>query len=122
MQSSSPPDPSGFAEGSCVGQRDHGAKTHFVTDDGIWLKTQQVPQKSRCDMDELLVKDSSIHLLRVSDLPTPSANNFRLWQCKFEAVPRVSVRLLPAMKNHEVELICQQRIEWKSVGRDHIQQ
>src|SRR5215469_15858060 len=106
MERSSPPDPHGLTENCPVGQCEHRAKTHFVADNGIWLKTQQVPQKTGSDVDELLIKDFSIQLFRVSDLPAPGTNNFRLWQCFLDLVPRVSVGLLPAMENKEVELVC----------------
>jgi hypothetical protein len=105
MQGAAPPDPDRHAKRSPVSERDERAKAHFIRNDQLRTKLQQILHVPWRDVDEAPVNKRAIVFLNSRELPTPGSLDAGVRQPFFDVSPTFPVGLSSAMDDKQIEVI-----------------
>jgi hypothetical protein len=105
MQGATPPDPDRHAKHSPVSESDERAKAHFIRNDQLRTKLQQILHVPWCDVEESLVNERAIVFLNSRELPAPSALDASIRQLFLDVSPTFPVAFSSAMDDEQIEVI-----------------
>ena len=99
MNGATPPDPNRFTEDCSVDERNQCSYAHFVRDDCVRSKAQELPQITRIEVKILLVERLAFFASGNRNLPTPRFNDLGPRQHGMDIAPRITVAFGSAVED-----------------------